>query len=611
MTAQLDPLICQGCGAQLTYSANLQALQCDFCETVTPIPRVAPATGKSGQRIIPLSVDNKAFAFGVLRSLSLKHEVPDDMVERAVLSVKASYLPCLAYDVSYTASWTASFGYSRTESYVDHVNRQVDGQSQRVAVTRTRTVIDWRPASGQDAGKLILLDYAGNKLPAAALPLLDRLYCIILAIPYKSAYHSGVEIEPYSPTPNAAMLPSAAQRADEEIGARVKRHGQGDQQRDWHWNASTSWATSSVYVPVGHVLIDYGGKQYNAWVDGTNNANLVTDALPPNKGKGNHLVRGMIAPVLATAALLFAGMTSTSFLHEMKMERLAAVGALWLLLIWRDSRRFKRAQHSRQSALARRALEYGQPAPTPAPEPASRDNGPDLVSLAISLVSTLIVCALLYKLVNDPAATPTPAPAARAAAAPVAAPIPVHVNQPFKPVQPLPPILLAVDARNWKKVRTLMAQPAPHKPASETAVSASAAMLEEGTKALVDKQNQWAITALTIAVSSNGANIEARSKLGAALMTVGDYEGAREALGDLLDAAPDHLEGWRNMAEAAALAEQPDQADASLRMLLHLSKNPKETTKELQQRAAAGVPDLFSEAVARVLKPAAKKKKRA
>ncbi|NHZ41783.1 hypothetical protein F1609_16670 [Massilia sp. CCM 8693] len=109
MTAQSDPLICQGCGAQLTYAAGLQALQCAYCETVTPIPRAAAMAGKTGQRIIPLSVDDKAFAFGVLRSLSLNHEVPDDMVERAVLSVKASYLPCLAHDVSYTASWTASF----------------------------------------------------------------------------------------------------------------------------------------------------------------------------------------------------------------------------------------------------------------------------------------------------------------------------------------------------------------------------------------------------------------------------------------------------------------------------------------------------------------------
>ncbi|NHZ90266.1 tetratricopeptide repeat protein [Massilia sp. CCM 8733] len=587
----------------------MQALQCDYCETVTPIPRAAPTAGKTGQRLIPLSVDDKAFACGVLRYLSLNDLVPDDMVERAVLSVKSSYLPCFAHAVSYTASWTASFGYSRTETYVDHVNRQVDGQSQRVAVTKTRTVVDWRPASGQDAGKFTLLDYGGNSLPAAALPLLERLYCIILATPFKSAYHSGVEIEPYSPTPNAAALPSAAQRADEVIGTLVKRHAQGDRQRDWHWNASTSWDTSAVYVPVGHVLIAYGGKQYKAWVDGTNNANMVTDALPPNKVKGNHMVRGRIAPLLATTALMVAGLASTSFLHEMKMERFAAVGVLLLLAIWRDNRRIKRSQRTRQTALARRAPQYGQPAPTPAPEQASQDNGPDLVSLAISLLSTVIVCALLYKLVNDPAAPPTPVPAARAAAAAAAplAPVKVHVNQPFKP---LPPILLAVNAKDWETVRTLMAQAKPRKPALDIEMTTSAGLLEQGTKDLLDKQSYMAILSFSLAVQLNGANIEARSKLGTALIGAGDYEGAREALGDLLDAAPDHLEGWRNMAEAAALAEQPDQADASLRMLLHLSKNRKETIDELKQRAAAGEPDRFGETVARVLKPAVKKKPR-
>ncbi|NHZ61281.1 tetratricopeptide repeat protein [Massilia genomosp. 1] len=608
MAAQLDTLICQGCGANLSYAAGLQALQCDYCDTVTPIAHAAPTAGMAAQRIIPLSVEENALAFGVLRHLAANDLVPDDMVERAVLSVNCFYMPCFAFTVSYSASWTASFGYNRTETYTDHVLRHVDGQSQRVPVTKSRTVVDWRPVNGQDANQFLMFAYAGSGLAPAALPLLDRLQNMILARPFDAAYVSGVETQPYALPRHSAYSMHAEARVAKVVETCVKGHAQGEQQRDWHWNASTSWEASAVYVPVGHVVIAYGGKQYNAWVDGTFDANLVTDALPANLAKGKHALRGMIAPLLATGALMFAGLASTSFLYEMQAERIAAVGVLWVLSIWRDKRRAKRSRQSRQAALAKRALHYAQPAPTPVPELASSGNGPDLVSLAMSLVSAVIVGVLLYKLVNDPAAPPKAVAAVAApAAAAVAAPS-VYVNMPFKPVQPLSPILVAANARDWATVRTLMEQARPQKAASENAREASAALLQQGAKEFLNKDYKAAIVTLGIAVDADGANFAAGSTLGAALIGAGDYERARMVLAKLLDAAPDHVEGWRNKAEAAALADQPAEADASLRMLLHLSKDRKLTTDALKKRAASGEPDQFSEAVARVLKPAPKKK---
>ncbi|NHZ34521.1 tetratricopeptide repeat protein [Massilia rubra] len=613
MAAQLDTLICQGCGARLSYAAGLQALQCDYCDAVTPIAHAAPTAGTAAQRIIPLSVEENALAFGVLRHLAANDLVPDDMVERAVLTVNCFYMPCFAFTVSYSASWTASFGYNRTEMYTDHVLRHVDGQSRRVPVTKSRTVVDWRPVNGQDANKFLMLAYAGSGLAPAALPLLDRLQNMILARPFDAAFASGVETQPYALPQHIAYSMHAEARVASVVETCVKGHAQGEQQRDWHWNASTSWEASAVYVPVGHVVIAYGGKQYNAWVDGTFDANLVTDALPANLDKGKHALRGMIAPLLATGALMLSGMASTSFFYEMQAERVAAVGVLWGLSIWRDKRRAKRSRQSRQAALAKRARHYAQPAPTPAPELASAGSGPDLVSLAMSLVSAVIVGVLLYKLVNDPQAPPKAVAAAAAVTAPAAdaaavAPAGVYVNMPVKPVQPLSPMLVAVNARDWATVRTLTEQARPQEPVSETARKASAGLLQQGAKELLDKNYKAAIVALGIAVDADGANLAARSALGAALIGAGDHERARMVLAKLLEAAPDHVEGWRNMAEAAALADQPAEADASLRMLLHLSKDRKRTTDALKKRAAAGEPDQFSEAVARVLKPAAKKR---
>lgn len=84
-----------------------------------------------------------------------------------------------------------------------------------------------------------------------------------------------------------------------------------------------------------------------------------------------------------------------------------------------------------------------------------------------------------------------------------------------------------------------------------------------------------------------------------------DHDRARGVFAELLAIAPGHAQGWRKLAAAAALAGQPDQADASPRMLLHLSKDRKRSAYALKKHAASGKPDKFGEAIARVAKPGA------
>lgn len=624
MAAQLNTLICKGCGASLSYAAGLQALQCEYCEAVTEIPRAAPPAGTTAQLLIPMTLEDNALAYGVLQYLAANDQVPDDMVERAVLSVKRFYMPCFAFKGFYNASWTASFGYNRTESYTAYTNQRVNGVTERVPVTRNRTVVDWRPVNGQAVGSFALLGYGGSGLPPSAPLLLDRLRNLQQATRFDVGFVGGMETPPYTMAANESYAINSEAQVAKLVEASVMQHAQGDKQRDWHWNASTNWNASAVYVPVGHVVLEYGGKHYNAWVDGTDAANVATDALPLNAGKSGHMARGMILPLGATMALMLAAMLSISALHELTMERLAAIGVLWGLWEWRNRRRARRSQQTRQAALAKRAARYGQPVTTPAEAP---DKGADWLSVVISLVSAVIAGVLIYKLINDPAAPPEAVAAVAAPAAATVAPAmgpggaPARIddnapgnapgnasdNTPGKPVRPLSPLMAAASAQDWETVRTLTANAPVREPVAQADKAASAAAYAHGVKALLNKDNEAAITAFDLAIESNVANMDARSKLGAALIRAGDHARARKVLGQLVDAAPGHIEGWRNMAEAAALAGHPAEADASLQMLLHLSKNRKRTTDALKKRAASGKPDQFSEAVARVLKPGARK----
>lgn len=64
-----------------------------------------------------------------------------------------------------------------------------------------------------------------------------------------------------------------------------------------------------------------------------------------------------------------------------------------------------------------------------------------------------------------------------------------------------------------------------------------------------------------------------------------DHDRARGVFAELLAIAPGHAQGWRKLAAAAALAGQPIKPtpdDASLRMLLHLSKERKRSAPALK-----------------------------
>lgn len=346
MAAQLDTLTCNGCGASLAYAAGIQALECEYCKATTPIPRAERAeraSDDSTQLLIPLTVDQDALEQALLRHLASGRYTKDDLVARAVLtSAQSFYAPAFVYSGSYLAHWTASFGYNRSETYVDTVRRTENGQTRREAVSRTRTVTDWDPASGSDAGSFVLLGYCGSGLPAAALELLEHSAGVRAMTTYSPAYASGLETQPSVLNQQDTWAQRVSSRLDAIIEAGVKGHAQGNDQRDWHWSANIDKKVSPVLVPVCQLQYEYKGKTYQAWIDGADPSRVAGERLPTSFGRRIRLFMGYFIPFWVTVAFLMWEPFADSWLPA----RVAAVAALWGHVWWRRRRVF---QHSLQT----------------------------------------------------------------------------------------------------------------------------------------------------------------------------------------------------------------------------------------------------------------------
>ncbi|MES3025217.1 MAG: hypothetical protein V4857_26885 [Pseudomonadota bacterium] len=613
MAAQMDSLTCKGCGASLSYAAGLQALQCQYCDALTEIRRPEREVEDAADLVIPLTVDQGGLEQAVLRHLASGDYTPDDLVDKAVLStLNRCYVPCFQYSGSYEARWTASFGYDSEETYTDYVRRTDNGHTHNEPVTRTRTVTEWRPVSGTDAGVISELGYGGSGLPDRVAQLVEDCPGVRSATGFNVSFVSGVEVQPFSRTEGDTFDLRAEKRINQRIDASVRRHAQGEQQRDWHWKATISKSAVPILVPLCNAVIEYKGKRYNFWIDGTDTSKVVGDHLPTDKGRSLLVGLGYVLPTLATIVLVVPFLVAENFFEVFSWQAVGMTCAVFGLSYWRRRRILSRSREARQTQLARRTQKQdcaGSVAAGP---------GFDLITLGITLVSMALV-GLLIRHAN---ATPEPyrAPAAGSAstarpasALPVPAVAPIATPElaaaPASPAdifaaskrQQFAALLAAANAEDWAAVRTLTGKLKQGASAPKAARAKSKAANARGLKALLQNDSGAAVEAFKAAVLADGANMEARNNLGGAYIRMGDFGAAMEALSELMQAAPEYAKGWRNLSEAAAMVGKPAEADASLRLLLHYAKDRQGTIDALKKRANSMAPDKFSEAASRVL----------
>lgn len=264
------------------------------------------ASGQNSARlvegIIPLNMTHDDLEKQIYRYMASGNYTPDDMLEAASITLKESfYVPAYVFQVEYSASWTASFGYDRREPYTAY--RTVTGPrggKRREAYTEYRTVTDWRLASGVDEGVFFVSTYAGNRLNNLALEPAGLVPGIVSeggVEAFNPSHAKGIEVEPSSVSP-ADALQALEPRINTTIDNGVKKHSQGDHQKDWHWKATMTHEMVTLVVPLCHASFAYGGNNYDFWMSGHNGKEIRATSLPVDQGKKNLVYVGF-APLAA------------------------------------------------------------------------------------------------------------------------------------------------------------------------------------------------------------------------------------------------------------------------------------------------------------------------
>ncbi|WP_158540818.1 tetratricopeptide repeat protein [Thiomonas sp. X19] len=294
----------------MEYSARERSLKCPYCGAVTEIPKSSEKeTPGQVKAILPLSVSRTDLVDAVYEHLASGDLTPDNLLEHATFTKTESfYVPAYIFTGDFEAKWTASFGYDRKEQYTIIEERRENGRTTHVPVTKTKTVTDWRPASGTDSGNFSVVAYGGKRLLDATVPATDLVEGSVKdgIVEFDASFITGVELEDFAASEADIYKHRARPQINSLIDNSVEQHAQGDRQKDWHWTAEINKECISALLPICHAVYEFEAKAYHVWVSGNNVAKIRADALPVDKKRKNSLKLGYLPLGVAAISSAFA-----------------------------------------------------------------------------------------------------------------------------------------------------------------------------------------------------------------------------------------------------------------------------------------------------------------
>jgi DNA-directed RNA polymerase subunit RPC12/RpoP len=352
-------MVCPNCGAQAEFSPDNQMLVCSYCNTqsLVKINESIPAGGSiQADYIVPHNLNKKSLKSHTMAYMVSGDYTPDDIVDISeIVNEELYYVPAYMTIGQFEANWTASFGFDRQEAYTDY---EKDSSGHRKAVTKYRTVTDWRPASGTANGSFGASAYAGQMITDPSVVEAVEELCFDRQ-EMNLSYLSGYEVEPFALTISQVKA-TLAQKVENIVGAAVHEHAQGDRQKDWHWNSKLDVKEdSTVYLPVGHSIFTYKGGEYHVWVASSqaNQTIVLGSNLPQDTQRGFLVKLGYLPAVtIALACALFYFILQHDRLWYINWQAFVAIFIAIFFGYFRGRNIIDFSKKIRDSSLAKKKL---------------------------------------------------------------------------------------------------------------------------------------------------------------------------------------------------------------------------------------------------------------
>lgn len=218
----------------------------------------------------PFTISKSFFERALLEWLIAGDYTPDDVLRHAIVQDHAGiYAPFYSFAGFYTATWTAAAGFDRSETYVDTDRTFKDGKWVDEQKTKTRTVTDWRPISGEAHGEFRISCSASRQIPGG---LLDFCESTPQSVTINMEVDDDLQdylVEALTTGEDTCFSTRGQPQLDSIIREAVRSRIPGDRSRDERWDCDVrELETAKVYLPFWIASYSYGDRRFHFILDG-------------------------------------------------------------------------------------------------------------------------------------------------------------------------------------------------------------------------------------------------------------------------------------------------------------------------------------------------------
>jgi DNA-directed RNA polymerase subunit RPC12/RpoP len=291
---------CENCGARVSFEEATTSQQCVYCGSPSVLEQEANRNAIRPESLIPLDVGRTAVEANFRRWIGGLWFRPNELKKTRRFDAVGIYVPFWTFDCGVHSDWSADAGhyYWVTQSYWTRTN------GRRVRRTRRVRKVRWVPAWGQrDDAYDDLLVLASGGQPAGLVRKLGEFDTSAL-VPYRPEYLAGWRAEEYRLDLDGAWEEGAAM----VVGSQRRRCAgdvPGDTQRNLRvQNRIFDVRWKHVLLPIWSVQYAFKGETYTVLVHGQ--TGRVVGKAPLSWVKVVGLVLAVLAGAALIAALVFA-----------------------------------------------------------------------------------------------------------------------------------------------------------------------------------------------------------------------------------------------------------------------------------------------------------------
>ena len=369
MISQYNKYVCDHCGAVSISTVALQRDRCHRCLASLPYGEVIDIDYEGAVCLaVPFSVSRSEMEEEALRWMVKGDYTPDDIVPNSYdCYAYPVLLPVCVFDGTYSGHWQASCGYKREVIYTEYVQRVHYGphqQSRLVTepVTRTKTVVDWHPASGVVQGDFSVAIAVTTTFLSDNLAFIQRGdTCERCA--FDDATVESCVIEPFHDDDayQAAVFNKRAKHiVNDIVGEAVVRLIPGDVYKDCRWQFTERHECARVFLPYWLAYYSYDGDDYYLIMDGQSSSRI-TGLRPVDRRRERRV--GKIWRLFNTYLIVFAAVMICSCILPLMAKwgilvftailvaGLIPLGVLWHSASEQERKVLKAARSRRRDAL--------------------------------------------------------------------------------------------------------------------------------------------------------------------------------------------------------------------------------------------------------------------